>query len=66
MPPDDLWSFHHDETPGPCVEIDTRLDRETVYAEVVEHLAEHTEPMLEDLPLGERPEELLGLRPRTR
>jgi hypothetical protein len=48
------------------VEIDTRLDRETVYAEVVEHLAEHTEPMLEDLPLGERPEELLGLRPRTR
>jgi hypothetical protein len=46
MPPDDLWSFHHDETPGPCVEIDTRLDRETVYAEVVEHLAEHTEPML--------------------
>ena len=49
-----------------CVDIDTSPDRETVYAEVVEHLAEHTEPMLADLPLGERAEELLGLRKRTR
>jgi UMP-CMP kinase len=51
---------------GRCVDIDTSPDRETVYAEVVEHLAEHTEPNLADHPLGERAEELLGLRKRTR
>ncbi|RPG13842.1 MAG: adenylate kinase [Phycisphaera sp. TMED9] len=51
---------------GRCEEIDTSPDRETVYAEVVEHLAEHTEPTLADRPLGERAEELLGLRKRTR
>ena len=51
---------------GRCVDIDTSPDRETVYAQVVEHLAEHTEPTLADRPLGERAEELLGLRKRTR
>ena len=51
---------------GRCVEIDTSPDRETVYGRVVEHLAEHTDPTLADRPLGERAEELLGLRKRTR
>jgi adenylate kinase family enzyme len=45
------------------VEIDTSLDRESVYAIVVENLAEHTDPGATAKPLTERSEILLGLRP---
>ena len=46
-----------------CVEVDTSQDREAVYALVVNHLAEYTDPGLAANPLTERAEILLGLRP---
>ena len=46
-----------------CVEIDTSQDRQTVYATVVENLAEFTDPEFGGKPLTERAEMLLGLRP---
>ena len=46
-----------------CVEIDTSQSRQAVYAEVVSHLAEHTDEELAAKPLTERAEILLGLRP---
>ncbi len=48
---------------GKCVEIDTSLDRQTVYSLVVESLGEHTDQTCADKPLNERAEMLLGLRP---
>jgi len=46
-----------------CVEIDTSLDRQAVYALIVESLAEHTDRACAAKPLSERAEMLLGLRP---
>lgn len=46
-----------------CVEVDTSLDRQAVYALVRSHLAKHTDQALADKPLTERAEMLLGLRP---
>ena len=49
-----------------CVEVDTSLDRQAVYALVVSNLAEHTNKTLATKPLTERAEILLGLRPYPR
>ncbi|PHQ32374.1 nucleoside monophosphate kinase [Rhodopirellula bahusiensis] len=46
-----------------CVEVDTSLDRQTVYKLVCENLSEHTDCSLANKPLSERAEMLLGLRP---
>ena len=48
---------------GKCIEIDTSPDRPTVYKNVVNKLAEHTDEKYADQPLTERAEILLGLRP---
>ena len=48
---------------GKCVEVDTSLDRQAVYALVRSHLAKHTDQALADKPLTERAEMLLGMRP---
>ena len=50
-----------------CVEIDTSLDRQAVYALVADNLAEHTDKTLVAKPLTERAEILLGLKryPKT-
>jgi UMP-CMP kinase len=48
---------------GRCVEIDTSLDRQAVYALVVDSLAEHTDRTCAARPRSERAEMLLGLRP---
>ena len=49
-----------------CIEIDTSQSRQAVYAEVVSHLAEHTDKEFASKPLTERAEMLLGLRPYPR
>jgi UMP-CMP kinase len=46
-----------------CVEVDTSLDRQAVYALVCSNLAEYTDQELSARPLTERAEMLLGLRP---
>lgn len=46
-----------------CVEIDSSQDRETVFKQVISKLADHTDKRYLDLPLSERAEILLGLRP---
>ena len=46
-----------------CVEVDTSLDRQAVYALVEKNLAQHTDRSLAAQPLTERAEMLLGLRP---
>jgi len=46
-----------------CVEVDTSLDRQAVYALVEKNLAQHTDRSLAEQPLSERAEMLLGLRP---
>ncbi len=46
-----------------CVEVDTSLDRQTVYALVEKNLARYTDEALAAQPLTERAEMLLGLRP---
>ena len=46
-----------------CVEIDTSVDRQSVYKVVVEHLAEYTDASAVAKPLSEQSEILLGLRP---
>ena len=46
-----------------CIDINTGVDRQTVYAEVSKHLAEHTENDMIDRPLTERAKMLLGLKP---
>ena len=51
---------------GRCVDIDTSHDRESVYAMVVKHLAEHTDETWSARPLGDRAEVLLGLKKRSR
>ena len=48
---------------GLCVDIDTSLDRQSVYDLVSSNLAEHTEKEFAAKPLTERAEILLGLRP---
>ncbi len=48
---------------GRCVEVDTSLDRQAVYARVKESLAGHTDPQCVAQPLTERAEILLRLRP---
>jgi len=58
LPTVDLFQQAHK-----CIEIDTSQSRETVYAKVCEQLTEFTEPELAALPLSERSEILLGLRP---
>ena len=46
-----------------CVEVDTSLDRQAVYALVASNLEEYTDRNLAAKPLTERAEMLLGLRP---
>lgn len=46
-----------------CVEVDTSLDRQAVYALVEKNLARYTDEALAAQPLTERAEMLLGLRP---
>lgn len=46
-----------------CIEIDTSPDRPTVYADVVSHLARHTDEKLIQQPLTAQSEVLLGLKP---
>ena len=46
-----------------CIEIDTGRDRNAVYEDVVKHLAEFTASDMANMPLTERSEILLGLRP---
>ena len=46
-----------------CVEVDTSLDRQAVYALVEKNLGQHTDKTLAAQPLTERAEMLLGLRP---
>ena len=46
-----------------CVEIDTSVDRQSVFKQVAKHLSEHTDKTLVDSPLSERAEILLGIRP---
>ena len=48
---------------GKCIDVDTSQDRQTVYALVVEQLAEFTDEEGLARPLTERAEILLGLRP---
>ena len=49
-----------------CVEIDTSVDRESVYELVVAHLSEHTEDAWTSRPLSERSEILLGRKPYSK
>ena len=51
---------------GRCVEVDTSVDRSSVYDLVREQLAEYTDASLLDQPLTEQSEMLLGLRPYSR
>ncbi|MEM7785539.1 MAG: nucleoside monophosphate kinase, partial [Planctomycetota bacterium] len=46
-----------------CIEIDTGRNRQAVYSEVSQHLAEFTSEETRNQPLTERAEMLLGLRP---
>jgi len=46
-----------------CIDIDTSLDRQAVYALVANSLAEFTDQIAAAKPLSERAEMLLGLRP---
>jgi adenylate kinase family enzyme len=46
-----------------CIEIDTSLDRQAVYALVASNLAEYTDQEFAAKPLSERAEMLLGIRP---
>ncbi|MCL4114540.1 UNVERIFIED_CONTAM: hypothetical protein GTU68_057389 [Idotea baltica] len=48
---------------GKCIEVDTSLSRQDVYALVESHLSEFTDKKLAAKPLTERAEMLLGLRP---
>lgn len=48
---------------GRCIDVDTSVAREAVYAMVTEHLSEFTDADLAAQPLTERAEMLLGLRP---
>lgn len=48
---------------GRCVEVDTSQDRQSVYELVRTHLAEYTDNKFTAMPLTERAEILLGLRP---
>lgn len=48
---------------GKCIDVDTSLDRQSVYHLVRSHLAQHTDQAFADQPLTERAEMLLGLRP---
>ena len=49
-----------------CAEIDTSQDRQTVYSDIVSHLAEYTDTSFADKPLTQKSEMLLGLRPFPR
>jgi len=51
---------------GRCVEVDTSVDRSSVYDLVREQLAEYTDASLLDQPLSEQSEMLLGLRPYSK
>lgn len=46
-----------------CIEIDTSVDRGSVYQKFAEHLSEYTDESLVGQPLSERAEMLLGIRP---
>lgn len=48
---------------GKCIEIDTSLDRGSVYRKFAEQLSEYTDESLVGQPLSERAEMLLGIRP---
>jgi len=47
---------------GKCIEIDSSHDRESVYAQVITSLAEHTDKKFVEQPLSDKAEVLLGLR----
>jgi UMP-CMP kinase len=51
---------------GKCIEIDTSLDRQTVFKIVCDQLAMLTPEISEAKPLTERAEILLGLKPYPR
>ena len=53
----------HFESLGKCIRLNTGLDRKVVYETVESHLSEFTDREKSDLPLSERVEMLLGLRP---
>lgn len=48
---------------GRCIEIDTSEDRPSIYAQLINELAEFTDEKLAAMPLTEKAEMLLGLRP---
>mgnify|MGYP005839657287 CR=1 FL=1 len=56
----------HFKEQGKCVEIDTSQDRQAVYEQVRTQLAEHTDKERLAMPLSEKSEILLGLRPYPR
>ena len=58
-----LPTFEFFKSRDKCVELDTSLDRQSVYNLVAANLAEHTDKQLAEKPLSERAEMLLGLRP---
>jgi len=58
-----LPTFEHFKSLGKVVEVDASQSREQVYAVVVKHLEEDTDPGLIAQPLTEKSEMLLGLRP---
>lgn len=58
-----LPTLEHFRSRGKCVEIDTSQDRQSVYALIRHHLADHTDSALASQPLTERAEMLLGLKP---
>jgi len=58
LPTVDLFKSHNK-----CIEVDSGKDREAVYAQVLDALSEHTDQAMVDMPLTEKSEMLLGLRP---
>jgi len=61
-----LPTVEHFKEKNKCIEIDTSADRVSVYKEVTEQLARHTDASLLELPLKEHSEILLGLKPYPR
>lgn len=58
-----LPTVEHFRQHGTCIDVDTRGNRESVYATVQELLKEHTDSDCAAQPLSERAEMLLGLKP---
>lgn len=58
-----LPTVEHFRGKDKCIDIDASQERKTVYKTVISSLAEHTDPTLAAMPLTDRSEILLGLRP---